>query len=1087
MQESGKNINFADDTLRHENTNTMKHTLYYIVALLIALIPIKAHAQQTEDLVKGFLCPPREARPYVWWHWMDGNVSKEGIRKDLLWMKSQGIGGLHQFDAGGVNMPRAAKVRLPYMSTGWKDAFRYALRLADSLGLEVGIASAPGWSSTGGYWVKPEDAMKKLEWRSITIKGGKTLKVQLPDLYCTVGPYQDYYQPNDRMDIKPYGGDLCVIAIRLPFEELTMQEMGARTDASDSIITVTFPQRHTIRALTLKSMQMGSRPRGRKPAGWNFLECSDDGKTWRPVSEIYPARIPYATVDIVPTTARFFRVRGKKLEHLTLYNVSKINHAEEQGGFALNSDYKNYKTPATLHAVNPADIIDLTGIMNADGTLRCRLPKGKWRIYRFGWSITGRVNHPASPENTGLEVDKIDSAAWTRYFHHYFDIYKEGAQGMLGKKGITHILTDSYEAGSYTWTPRLPAEFLKRRGYDLKPWLPVLTGEIIGSSDESMRFLWDWRKTLEELTAENYDRLDTIARKYGLQGRYSESHEGGRAYIADGMDVKRHATNPMAAFWMEDTPTGSSVPGAIADIRESASVAHIYGQNSVSAESFTVNGDDRHAYTYCPENMKYMADVAMSAGVTRFFIHESASQPNDDYLPGLQLYRYGQWFHRNETWANQAHTLTDYLARSSYLLSKGHAVADILLYYGEDNNITSVYGGNFEQLPQIPQGYEYDFASASVLRSEVDVANGQLTTRSGMRYKILWMDKNCETMSLDILRRISDFADAGVVICGKEPAQCAGMKADRNAFHKLVDNIWHSGKRNVTDNLATAIRLAGIEPDFKSNVPAQPYGINGMRYVHRQTDDGKEIYWVRNFSGKDQEAVMSFRHGGSYATIFDPATGHIQPVQYRKENGRVAVSLKTLSTDALFVVFSREPLAPGEPQEIFADSKHLGHEPQTIKEINTPWNIHFSQKGGGEADETFTALHSWTECENPVVKYFAGTADYTTTFILQKNDLKGSEPIYLDLGSVKNIAEIWINGESVGTEWKAPFRTRNIRPYLHKGANTLEIRVTNLWANRQIGDVQKGEKHPVTQIRRFYKPSDPLLPSGLIGPVRLIK
>ena len=177
----------------------------------------------------------------------------------------------------------------------------------------------------------------------------------------------------------------------------------------------------------------------------------------------------------------------------------------------------------------------------------------------------------------------------------------------------------------------------------------------------------------------------------------------------------------------------------------------------------------------------------------------------------------------------------------------------------------------------------------------------------------------------------------------------------------------------------------------------------------------------------------------------------------------------------------------GEPLETFIDNKHLKHEPQSVKDIDTPWNIHFRQKGGGEADECFGTLHSWTECENPIVKYFAGTADYTTIFTLQKNELKGTEPIYLDLGSVKNIAEIWINGKHAGTEWKAPFRTENIRKLLRKGENKLEIKVTNLWANRQIGDVQKGEKHPVTQIRRFYKATDPLLPSGLIGPRRLIK
>lgn len=1065
-----------------------KFTLYYLALALASMVPAFATAQQKNDLVDGFENPPAESRPRVWWHWMDGNVSKEGVRKDLMWMKRQGIAGFHQFDAGGVNMPRAAKVRLPYMSDGWKDVYRYTMHLADSLGMEVGIASAPGWSSTGGFWVTPDDAMKKLEWRTVVVRGGKTVNVKLPDLYRTVGQYQDFYQPNDRVDIKPYGKDLYVIAVRMPDADLTMEEMGAKLDKNDSVITITLAKPQTIRAITLKSMQMGDRPRGRKPTAWNVLEASlDGGATWQKVSDIYPVRVPYATVDITPTTSKLFRVRGKKLEDLTLYTVTRINHSQEQGAFALTFDFTKFKTPDTETPAKASDVLDLTSSMVADGTLKCRLPKGRWRIYRFGWSITGKVNHPASPENTGLEVDKIDPDAWTRYFHHYFDMYKEAAGGMFGPKGITHILIDSYEAGSYTWSPRLPEEFLKRRGYDLRPWLPVLTGEIIGSAGESNGFLQDWRKTLGELTAENYDRVDTIAREYGLLGRYAESHEGGHAYCVDGMDVKRHATNPMSAFWMEDTPAGSSVSNAIADIRESASVAHIYGQNTVSAESFTVAGNNRHAYTYCPENMKYIADVAMSAGVTRFFIHESASQPNDAYLPGLQLYGYGQWFHRNETWAEQAHTLTDYLARSSYLLTKGHALADILLYYGEENNITAIYGGNFDELPRVPQGYEYDFASASVVRGEVEPRNGSLNTKTGMSYKIFWIDKDCDVMSLDILKRIRQFADAGVVICGKEPARSLGLKADKAAFNELVNSIWHSGRTNVTDDLNEAIRIAGLLPDLQSDVQGKPNGSEGVRYVHRQIDGEAEIYWVRNFSRKDRTFSLSFRFGGKYATLFDASTGHIQPIEFQKVDNRYIVNLPMLSSDALFVVFTNAPLTSEAPKAVFADSKHLDHEPLTVKAIITPWNIHFNQKGGQEADETFATLHSWTECDNPVVKYFSGTAVYTTTFRLNRNDLKGTEPIYLDLGEVKNLAEISVNGTELRTEWKAPFRTDDIRTLLRKGDNTIVIKVTNLWANRQIGDVQKGEEHPVTQIRRFYRAGDPLLPSGLLGPVKLIK
>lgn len=1055
---------------------------------MATIMPSMATAQTANELASGFNNPPQESRPRVWWHWMDGNVNREGIRRDLLWMKSQGIAGFHQFDAGGINMPRAIKERLPYMSPEWKSVYHYAMSLADSLGMEVGIASAPGWSSTGGFWVKPEDAMKKLEWRSIVVRGGKTISVKMPDLYRTVGIYQDYYQPNDRVDVKPYGKDLYVIAVKIPEADLTMEEMGAEVDKSDSVITVKLAKEQTIKAITLKSMQLGGRSLGIKPAAWNFLETSyDGGRTWQLVSEIYPSYVPYSTIDITPTTSKLFRVRGKKLEGLTLHTVLRINHSQDQAAFNNPGDFTDYITPATSTPVSKQEVIDLTGKMAADGTLNCRLPRGKWRIYRFGWSITGKINSPASPDNTGLEVDKLDPDMWTAYFHQYFDMYKEASGGLLGSRGITRILIDSYEAGSQTWTPRMAEQFLQRRGYDLRPWLPVLTGEIIGSSDESMGFLFDWRRTIGELYAENYDRVDSIAREYGLLGRYTESHEGGRAYCVDGMDVKRHATNPMAAFWMQDTPAGSAVPSAISDIKESASVAHIYGQNSVSAESFSVAGGNRHAYTYCPENMKYIADVALSAGVTRFFIHESASQPNDAYLPGLQLFGYGQWFHRNETWAQQAHVLTDYLARSSYLLSRGRALADILLFYGEQNNITAIYGGSFSRLPQLPQGFEFDYASASVIRNEVEARDGALQTKTGMSYKIFWMDENSATMSLDILQRIKQFADAGVVICGPAPTRCAGLKADTAAFNRLVDDIWNTGRANVVSSISDAIHAAKLLPDLQADIESKADGTEGIRYVHRQVNDEAEIYWIRNFSRQDRTVNLSLRFGAPYATVLDPSTGRMLPVEVKKADGRYAISLPMLSTDALFVVFTAAPMTADEPLAVFKDSKHPDHPLTTMKEIDTPWQVYFSQKGGEEADATFAKLHSWTEEDNSVVKYYSGTAVYTTTFRLKRDDVKGTEPIYLDLGEVKNLAEISINGTALRTEWKAPFRTDDIRPMLHKGDNKLEIKVTNLWPNRQIGDVQKGEKHPVTSIRRFYRASDPLLPSGLLGPVRLMK
>lgn len=1130
----------------------------------------------TSALVKSFQTPPKDARPQVWWHWMDGNVSKEGIRKDIEWMKRNGIGGFHQFDAGGVNMPRAAKVKLPYLSDGWKDAFRFALNLADSLDMDVTIASAPGWSSTGGTWVKPEDAIKKLEWRSIDTRGGK-ISVQLPDLYNVVGPYQDYHTNNDRIKIEPYGKDLYVLAVRLPYSDKSMNALGAQVSKSESTISVEFRKPQTIKSLTLKTMAMGDRPRTGKPECRNILECSDDGLKWRKVCDIEPTVLPYLTVNVPPTCAQFFRVKGEKLESLELFTVMKINHSQELGGFGIIHDFWKYHTPYSKDAIRTSDIIDLTGKMTADGKLECSLPAGRWRIYRFGWSITGKINHPASPEATGLEVDKLDPDAWMRYFRTYLDLYKDAADGMLGEKGIRYLLVDSYEAGAYTWTPKLAKEFKARRGYDLLPWLPVLAGEIIGSSQMSERFLWDWRRTLGELFCENYDRINEIVNEYDLAGRYTESHEASRAYTGDGMDPKIKATIPMAAFWMENTPTGSAVPSAICDIRESASVSHIYGQRLVAAESFSVNGDEGRAYTYCPENMKYIADVGLSAGVNRFVIHESASQPNDQYLPGLQLFRYGQWLHRNETWGEYAWVLTDYLARSSSMLQQGNSVADILLYYGEDLNITGLYGGQaFSSLPQVPDGYNYDFANPTVLRSGIKVENRTLVAPSGARYRVLWLDRNCEVMSLDILKKIKEFADAGVIICGKEPKSCAGLKADDRAFASIVDDIWHSRRKNVfAKGLEDCLRRSGIQPDFRATVtspvaepvvrhssptikatggsaghfdklsdqenaveaPANaPDSYGDFKYVHRTLPDSTQIYWVRNFSGKDSNVELSFRDGGKFAAIFNPENGDVTDADVKLGNGRSTVSLPLLSADARFVVLSNRPQIKVTIDTVFvnttdttmictSDSTEVhpvdslvsaGHfdtsassaqrklsdqgislrdqqnsvaepvEATTIQTVTSTWQVHFNQKNGGTADEEFPELVSWTRKENPIVKYFSGTAIYKTTVTIDSTQLATSARIFIDLGVVKNIADLSINGTPAGVLWKAPFRTADIKPLLKEGDNLLEIKITNVWRNRMIGDVQPGEKHPVTAIRRFYKSTDKLLPSGLLGPVRII-
>ncbi len=1037
-----------------------------ILIFLLASLTAASPDNGASKLIKDFQEPPRAARPYVWWHWMDGEVSLDGIRKDLEWMDAVGIAGFHQFDAGGVNMPKAAPFKRPYLSDSWKEAFCFAVGLADSLGMEMAVASAPGWSSTGGPWVSPEDAMKKLEWQTVEVQGGP-VDIRLPELQKVTGPYRDIPRGQEHIQVDPYGYDVAVIAVRLSDGDRTMAELGAEVSASDSVITVTFPRPVTVRALTLRSGATGIRPRiGDTPCP-HVLQYSKDGKGWKTVSRLRLSALEYATMNVPATKARYFRVRGPKLKSLELFTVPKMEQVEERSGAAYPYDAWKYGTDAVPAAfcAKEGDVIDLSAQMTEDGHLSCTLPKGRWRIWRFGASLTGKMNHPASPNATGLEVDKLNKGAWERYFRHYLEMYKEAAGGMLGERGITHLLVDSFEAGPETWTPALAQEFMARRGYDPLPWLPVLTGQVIGSAERSERFLVDWRTTLGELFTENYRRINALTAKYGMKGTYIESHETGRAFIGDGMDAKRNASVPMSAIWMTESPSGSMLPAAISDIRESASVAHIYGQNIAAAESFTVNGDNKRAYIYHPGNIKSIADIALSSGLNRFIIHDSASQPSDDYLPGLALFRYGQWFHRNETWAPYARVWTDYLARSCTMMQAGRNVADILLYYGEDTNATAQYGGEYLAcLPKIPAGYNFDYANPDVLLNVVRPEGGCLVTGSGQRYKVLVLGPACKAyMSDEIRARIDALKAQGVPVCDEEglPAllESAAIRPDL-VLSGPTDGLWNDG-----------FLYGGKVPQ---NSRGHDATIAGIQFVHRVVaGEGTDIYWICNFTGQDWRGSVSFREGGPCAALFNAETGTMERIP--RSGSRVDLHLK--AGDAVFVVLTDRPLNLPE-----AKPEYKAAEVMTLERW---WDVEFNQKGGEHALETFSELNDWTTNSDPVVKYFSGTAHYSSVFNVPAGALSGLEEARIDLGTVHVMAELIVNGHNAGVLWRTPFLSPDLLPWLKEGENTIEVNVTNLWVNRMIGDRQRGEK-PVTRVRRFYNAGDPLLPSGLLGPVRLI-
>jgi len=1060
---------------------------------------------------------------------MNGNITKDGIRKDLLWMQGAGIGGFQNFDAA-LTTPQIVEKRLIYMTPEWKDAFRYTTRLADSLKLEMAIAGSPGWSESGGPWVPPKDGMKKLVWREVRVKGGQPFNGQMPKPAATTGTFQniplkaDMLSINTETNLPEYYEDVAVVAYRLPQSYRSLGDLAPKVTASGGRFTLaqltdgdlattqllpsdpaagyawiqfSFDQPQTIKAVSV----VGGGDKGPfgllgEKAEERSMEASDDGAHFRRIRFIPAGDVLQQTLSIAPTTAKYFRVtfknptappnfgaimggggepqtpKGTDVAEVVLYPHAVIDRFEEKAGFAAYAEKHPPTQAEATDAVRLADVVDLTGKMGKDGSLDWTPPAGNWKIIRFGYSLTGKQNHPAPPEATGLEVDKLNAGAVKAYFENYLEQYKRATDGLMGARGLQYMVTDSYEAGQENWTAGMAEEFQKRRGYRLLTWMPVLTGQVVNSAEESEKFLWDFRKTISELVVENhYDQLTSLLDKYGMK-RYTESHESGRALIADGMDVKRKAAVPMSAWW---TPGGIGGGQDMhkADVRESASVAHIYGQNLVAAESLTALGVLGNAWSYSPEKLKPTADLELASGLNRFVIHTSVHQPVDDKIPGLGLGPFGQWFNRHETWAGQARAWTDYLARSCYLLQQGKFVADVLYYYGEDNNITGLFA---KKLPAVPEGYNFDFVNPDALINLVSVKEGRLVTPSGMSYRVLALDSNARKMSLPVLRKLAQLAKAGATITGSKPELSPSLNDNPQEFQRLVKEVWGAGNSRVYTgkSLRDVLSTLAIQPDFEYN---KSQNNAELLYVHRKLADG-DLYWVNNRSDRSENVEAVFRVSGKVPEIWHPETGKSEPASYAIANGRTRVSLKLTPNDAVFVVFqssaTQTTVSLPAPVE------------KAVMTVDGPWNVAFEPNRGAGSSASFNQLTSWTQNSDAGIKYFSGTATYTKTINAPANGFSSGSQMWIDLGDVQNMAEVRVNGKSVGTVWKKPFRV-DVTNALKAGDNQLEVKVTNLWVNRLIGDQQPGATNKVTYTTMpFYKADSPLLPSGLMGPVAIV-
>lgn len=1104
----------------------MTHRTGWIGAVAMASVSISGLSAQSivappDPLLAGFETPPQEAKPRLWWHWMGGNISAEGARLDLEWMERIGIGGVHAFSGGKLPTPAVVKPPKPFMSPEWQDIFRQSLVQAKDAGFEFGIAASPGWSETGGPWVAPADGMKKYVWSETAVMGGKLFTGKLPLPPSVTGPFQDVGK--DVGGPRSYG-DTAVIAFPTPAEEQevpapiwanassagTSPILSSPSTSSPLNIRLDGDMGVTLVASYSRPTRLGAIVIGMKNNAQAIVEMEQPNGQWREVTRalieatgdqfIHPA--PQETIAFPPVIARRLRLRlmpvappsraaldgllpkprldALSITRLALQSGGRINGIEAKAGFqsTISSEAALPAIVAAKDAIPRNKVIDLTERLRPDGSLDWTPPSGQWTVLRIGWSLTGAVNAPAEPGATGLEVDKLDSAAVGRYLDHYLGLYDRASGERVGASGVGSMLTDSWEAGVQNWTPQILKEFQARRGYDPIAFLPVLTGRVVGSTALSEAFLFDFRQTLKDMVADNHHAV--LARALHARGMtyYSESQGDFPRAIVDGMALKARADIPTAEYWYRPFATAPGQPPLAADLKESASVAHLYGKKFAAAEALTVAAI-QDPWAFSPAMLRPVVDRIFASGINRLLLHESHHQPLVDAKPGLSLFIFGQFFNRNDTWAEQAGAWVSYLARTSYMLQQGSPIADVAYFYGEERSLTEQYVNRLET--DVPAGFDYDYVNAEALLNLFSVRDGRIVTPGGMTYRLLYIPDHIRRFTLPTLRKIEQMVAQGAIVVAARPVGGLGVLSPDSAIAQIADRLWGPGgsarspnrPAPIYENIGDAIAQQHIAPDLMFE---DMNAAKDMLWLHRQ-DGEADIYFLSNQSDKPVKFWASFRADGRAPELWKADNGQVKAVSFRRESGRTSAQVELDGHASGFVVFRRpaRQTAWTAPEPVITP----------LATMDDKWQIAF-EKGRGAPEQTrFDRLQSWTESADPGIKYFSGTGTYRRDFDMVPPWQQAGRRVELDLGEVHDIATVIVNGVPFAPLWQRPYRI-DVSKALQPGKNRVEVSVVNLWPNRLIGDKQPGAKPVAFAPSSPYRANSPLLPSGLLGPVRLL-
>lgn len=1136
----------------------LKTVSFLSLMVSLCLAPVRGAEPATveESIFRG---TPKATKVHAWWHWISGNITEEGLTKDLESMHEQGISQVTILDIGGFVSTTLPVPNIKFDTPEWYSMYQHALKEAKRLGMMIGAHNCAGWSTSGGPWVTPENSMKEFVWSRSEVRGGRKVSIQLPLPPMAENYYEDAAVvafPNTHPQ-NGYARSNALVMQEGLLLGRTLSDGNPMTKvgfAEESSITVAFDAPYETDEVLILPHSVFSWSKMNTLSLTVELSASTDGETFVEVEtlEIVGANVPHR-IKIPKTKSRFFKLTALKnkdkcyLAEFELLSGDDAStyltgvHGLLQKSVAVKTSNDTLYAPSEpvgQSAISANKVIDLTSSMSGDGTLDWDVPDGNWSIVRFGYTTTGMKNKPATPEGTGLEVDKMDARAASVHFDSFAGKLLEKAGPMAGDV-FKFIMIDSWECHYQNWTHAFPEEFEARRGYDILNWIPALCGEVVESPKLTDAFLHDFRETIADLIDQNYYKaMRDLCHENDIELHAEVIYGGGKYPPLDILKSNGRMDLPMLEFWAtHDKETrlqiykpGKKPPESLATYSALASNKSVIGSEAYTSRAY---------YSESPASLKRFGDEAFSAGINQMILHSYVHQPIEE-KPGVTLEQFGAHFNRNNPYWNHASDWMTYQARAQYLLQKGLPVVDCIFFVGDQYPQPRSY--SFPR--ELPFGYRANPCNFDMLKNKSSIVDGKLSFGGLQQFALLALPER-ESMEVETLEVLRSLVKNGLVLYGPPPSRMLGMveiTEEKAAFDQLVLELWgkdserETGDRKVGNGrvlwgreIGDVLKDLNVSPDLAATTASS----TDIMYIHKRTAD-EDIYFVFNQTEDVVTTELQFRVTGKQPEIWQAQSGDVkeQPI-YTVEGNQTRIPVTFKPSESFFFVFRNAAEKP-HVTKVMKGNQFLFPVSDTAEEsvpsaTYAKGDIAFTSKTGGtyafelsdgskigkhlekpavidlgagptklSFDPIYNAsiepislspLKSITELDDPAITYFAGTLNYTLRFTLTEDQLRQAESASIDFGTFDATAAVTLNGQPIGKIWthgtEIPVRA------LLQQDNVLEVSLATTCRNRLIGDLREFGKietvfttAPTVRFNMLNGKS-PLKPTGLMGPVTL--